>query len=69
MILLPKSLRRDAAALVAAIDAYNAVIETVDPGQREDARISDGLRKRLLDMLRQTEDIATAVHEVLDKEP
>jgi len=69
MILLPKSVRRDAALLVAAIDAYNAIIETVDPGQKELARVSDALRLKLKDMLEQAREIADVVEEILEKEP
>jgi Schlafen, AlbA_2 len=69
MILLPKSIRRDAALLVAAIDAYNAVIETVDPGQQDRARVSDALKLKLSDMLKQAEELAVVVAEILDREP
>ncbi|XSC44474.1 hypothetical protein ACF1BQ_044340 [Bradyrhizobium sp. RDT10] len=69
MILLPKSIRRDAALLVAAVDAYNAIIETVDPGQQEKARVSDALKVRLSDMLKQAEELAVVVTEILDREP
>jgi Putative DNA-binding domain len=69
MILLPKSIRRDAALLVASIDTYNAVIETVDPGQQENARVSEALKARLSDMLKQAEELAVVVTEILDGEP
>jgi hypothetical protein len=55
--------------LVAAIDAYNAIIETVDPGQQERARVSDALKLNLSGMLKQAEDLAVLVAEILDKEP
>lgn len=69
MILLPKSLRRDAALLVAAIDAYNAVIETVDPGQQEKARVTDPLKLKLSAMLKRAEELAVVVAEILEREP
>jgi hypothetical protein len=69
MILLPKSIRQNAAALVGAVDAYNAIVETVDPGQQEKARVSDVLRVRLSDMLKQAEELAVAVAEIMDREP
>jgi hypothetical protein len=69
MILLPKSIRRDAALLIAAVDAYNAVIETVDPGQQDKARVSDALKGKLTDMLKQAEGLAVVVAEIMDREP
>jgi hypothetical protein len=69
MILLPKDIRCQAASLVAAIDAYNSIIETVDPGQQEKARISEPLRSRLSDMMKLSRQIANAVGEIIDKEP
>lgn len=69
MILLPKSIRRDAALLVAAINSYNAAVETVDPGQQDRARLSDTLKVRLSDMLKKAEELAVVVAEILEREP
>jgi hypothetical protein len=69
MILLPKSIRQDAALLVAEIDAYNAVIETVDPGQKEEARVSEALKLKLTGMLNRAEELAVAVTVILEREP
>jgi hypothetical protein len=68
MILLPRSIREDVASFIAAIDAYNAKIETVDPGQREDARIDDTLRSWLSSMLDQAKRIDDAIQRIVDGE-
>jgi hypothetical protein len=69
MILLPKDIRRVAAQPVSNVDAYNAVIETVDPGQQERARVSDNLKADLSGMLGQAEALEGILADILDREP
>jgi len=69
MILLEKPIREDVAALISIVDAYNSVVETVDPGQGENARMSERLRSRLAEIRSVGQRISTALTTVLQKEP
>ena len=66
---LPRSLRASAAHLINAIDEYNSVIETTDPGQREEARLTDRLRGLLDGIMKDGEQICGGLLEVLNDEP
>lgn len=69
MILLPKVIRDQAAALVSSVDGFNSIVETVDPGQQDRARLNDALRAKVTSMRRQAETILRAVNVIIDKEP
>jgi hypothetical protein len=69
MILLEKPIRDGIATLINVIDAYNSVIETVDPGQGEMARMNDHLKRSLLELQVLGRHISAALSAVLDKEP
>jgi hypothetical protein len=69
IVLLEKPVREKVAMLIRKADAYNAKIETVDPGQREEARVNEPLRAELTVALAVGGDISRALASVLEKEP
>jgi hypothetical protein len=69
MILLPKTIRDDAAKLVTQIDSYNSIIETIDPGQKDLARISEARKTELSEMLIIANKLSASVKTVLNQEP
>ena len=66
---LPRKLRDNAIELVNAVDRYNSVIETTDPGQREEARLTQPLRALLADAQRLGTTICDGILKVLKDEP
>jgi hypothetical protein len=52
-----------------AVDEYNSIIETIDPGHQTLARISDQPRGKLREIRALGEVIAVALQAILDKEP
>jgi hypothetical protein len=50
LLSLEKNIRNDVANLVVGVDRFNAVIETVDPAQRDEARMNEPLREKLRGM-------------------
>jgi hypothetical protein len=66
---LPRGLRARAAGLIHAIDAYNSIIETVDPGEREKARLTDRLRALLREMIDNGEEIRNGLLDILKDQP
>jgi hypothetical protein len=66
---LPRPLRATAAELVKAIDEYNSIIETVDPGQHEKARLTNPLRERLKTVVGSGNEICAGLLEVLKDQP
>lgn len=69
IVLLEKPVREKVAMLIKKVDGYNAKIETVDPGQREEARVNDRLRAELAAALTIGEEISRALALVLEREP
>jgi hypothetical protein len=65
---LPRLLRARAAELINGIDQYNSIIEIVDPGQRENARLNDRLRELLREMISSGDQICAGLTEVLKDE-
>jgi hypothetical protein len=66
---LPQELRQKAARLINDVDRYNSIIETVDPGQREEARLTDPLRQLLRDIIGNGDKICGGLLKVLEDEP
>lgn len=66
---LPKNLRQRAATLVNDLDQYNSIIEAADPGQREEARLTDRLREILGRIITNSGDISVGLTEILKDEP
>lgn len=66
---LPQSLRTKAADLIGAVDKYNSIIETVDQGQRENARLTEPLRVILRQIIENGEQIQTGLLDVLKDQP
>ena len=66
---LPRSLREEAANLIGNIDIYNSEIETVDPGQREKARLTDALVNLLRNIIDGGNRIYGGLTDVLQDQP
>jgi hypothetical protein len=66
---LPRELRQKAARLINDVDNYNSIIETADPGQREEARLTDGLRELLHNITGNGDSICGGLLKVLEDEP
>jgi hypothetical protein len=66
---LPRPLRSKAARLINATDEYNSIVETVDQGQREQARLNDLLRALLREIIENGDQICGGLLEVLKDEP
>lgn len=69
MQLFAQGIRQDVAALIAEIDQYNASIQTVDTGQRTQARIPAPLRDILQSAKDRAEKIITSIEPVLQAAP
>lgn len=69
IILLEKPIRQHVATLIRMVDEYNSVVETIDPGHHENARMSDRLRRRLLELRAVAGQVSGALTGVLDREP
>jgi hypothetical protein len=69
LVQLAKPLRNQVSELVMAVDEYNSIIETIDPGHQTLARISDQPRGKLREIRALGEVIAVALQAILDKEP
>lgn len=66
---LPQPLRAKAAQLVQTLDEYNSIIETVDPGQGEKARLNNLLREHLKTVVGSGSEICAGLLDVLKDEP
>jgi len=66
---LPRPLRAMAARLINATDEYNSIVETVDAGQRGEARLSERLRELLREVINNGHQICGGLLEVLEDEP
>ncbi|WP_342724672.1 ATP-binding protein [Bradyrhizobium sp. B097] len=69
VIFLEKSDRKAVAELVHEIDEYNSIIETVDPGQRENARLTEPLKRKLYEIELRARDIAGKLEKIIDEYP
>lgn len=66
---LPRPLRAKAARLINATDEYNSIVETVDTGQRGEARLNARLRELLREVIENGDQICGGLLEVLKDEP
>lgn len=66
VIFLEKRDRKELADLVKEVDEYNSIIETVDQGQRGDARLTQSLRRKLYEMELRARDIAGKLETIID---
>jgi hypothetical protein len=62
-------LRSKAAALVGDLDQYNSLIETSDPGQRDNTRLNRPMREMLGVVERNGIEITDGLREVLKDQP
>ena len=69
IILLEKPLRNKVAELINKIDDFSHVIETTDPGRRDEARLNQPLRDNLAMASTLGVVISDALVSILDKEP
>jgi hypothetical protein len=69
IVVLPKALREKVTGLIARLDRFNSVIETTDPGQRENARLNVERKTDLTQVFLMACDISTALEAILDAEP
>jgi hypothetical protein len=61
-----KTLREKLAVVIARVDRFNSIIETTDPGQRENARLNDNRKAHLTETFVIAHDISTAAEAILD---
>jgi Schlafen, AlbA_2 len=66
---LPLDLRAKAAELIGDIDEYNSEIETVDWGQKDQARLTDKLRGLLTSIIENGNEICDGLADVLKDQP
>jgi predicted HTH transcriptional regulator len=66
VIYMKKTLRKSISVLVTELDTYNSIIETVDQGQRENARLTEALKRTLYEIELRARDIAGALEEIID---
>lgn len=66
---LRKALRQKAAGLINELDKYNSIIDAADPGQRDEARLTDKLRGLLRNVIDNGKDICNGLVEILKNEP
>jgi hypothetical protein len=69
LVQLAKPLRSEVSELVIAIDEYNSIVETIDPGHQQLARISDRPRSKLHEIRSLCQTISAALQTILDREP
>ena len=66
VIFLRKNDRKTLAELVKEVDEYNSIIETVDQGQREKARLTESLKQKLYEIELRAQDIAAKLEVIVD---
>jgi hypothetical protein len=66
---LPLDLRGKAGELIGDIDEYNSIIETVDWGQKDQARLNDKLRGLLASIIEAAKEISDGLADVLREQP
>ncbi|WP_164936803.1 AlbA family DNA-binding domain-containing protein [Bradyrhizobium vignae] len=69
LALLPKPLRKEMSHLLREVDEFNSIIETTDPGQRDQARLNENRKKDLVTMFQIGLQISSALEQLLDVEP
>jgi hypothetical protein len=69
IVLLEKPLRNKVAELINKIDDFNHKIETVDPGNREKARLNQQLRGELATASSIGAEVSDALRGILEREP
>jgi hypothetical protein len=58
--------RKTLAELVKEVDEYNSIIETVDQGQRGNARLTESLKRKLYEIELRARDIAEKLEATVD---
>jgi predicted HTH transcriptional regulator len=66
VIFLEKKDRKTLSVLVTEVDAYNSIIETVDQGQRENARLTEPLKRKLYEIELKAGEIASKLEAIID---
>jgi predicted HTH transcriptional regulator len=66
---LDKEMRMKVADLIVEIDRFNSVIEVVDPGQGDSARITEPLRRQLLGMINIAQPAYASLMECVKEAP
>jgi predicted HTH transcriptional regulator len=66
VIFLEKKDRKALSVLVTEVDGYNSIIETVDQGQRENARLTEPLKRKLYEVELRARDIASKLEAIID---
>jgi hypothetical protein len=51
------------------LDKYNSIIEAADPGQRDEARLTEALRELLRNVIGNGKDICNGLVDILNDEP
>jgi hypothetical protein len=69
LVSLSKPIRGEVSHIIQIVDGFNAVVETVDPGQLENARMSDALRAQMTSLVGLCTSVANGLTEVLEREP
>ena len=69
MVLFAKPVRNEVAEMIKAVDEYNSIIETVDPGRREEARLTERLKTHLAETMQRGFTISRALEVILEREP
>lgn len=66
---LTRGLRQSAARLVNAMDEYNSIIEVIDPGRGNEARLNEPMRALLAEIMTLGDGICGGLLQVLKDEP
>ena len=69
LVSLAKPVRGQVSHIIQIVDRFNAIVETVDPGQLENARMSDSLREQMTNLIGLCSSVAIGLTEVLEIEP
>jgi hypothetical protein len=69
VIFLDRGDRKALSELIREIDEYNSTIETVDQGQRGNARLTDALRRKLFEIEARARDIVGKLERIIDEYP
>ncbi|WP_298261181.1 RNA-binding domain-containing protein [Bradyrhizobium sp.] len=69
LVSLAKPVRGQVSQIIQIVGRFNAIVETVDPGQLENARMSDSLREQITNLIGLCSSVANGLTEVLEREP
>jgi hypothetical protein len=69
VVLLEKPLRSKVADLINRVDQFNSEIETVDPGRRDEARLTIPLKTNLAAAVAVCMEVSSALRTILEREP